>query len=142
MSFGKNVVIISADRSSSVNIENNKIILIIGKGRTQWLGDTTFTEGVEYSINFTELEKESLILHYSEVKVIYLLMLQKYINSKQNFWTAYPLSLRNISKNFSINDMKETGLVGYVFDFSVDHFSIDGDAIKGIQRCLTNENNV
>ena len=83
-----------------MNIENNKIILIIGKGRTQWLGDTTFTEGVEYSINFTELEKESLILHYSEVKVIYLLMLQKYINSKQNFWTAYPLSLRNISKNF------------------------------------------
>ena len=44
--------------------------------------------------------------------VFYLLMLQKYINSKQN---------RNISGDFSANNMKKKGLNGCVHNFSVDY---------------------
>ena len=34
---------------------------------------------------------------------------------------AYPLCLGNISKDFSVDNMKRTGLKGYVYDFSVDY---------------------
>ena len=33
----------------------------------------------------------------------------------------YPLCLGNVSKNFTANNMKKTGLNGYVYEFSVDH---------------------
>ena len=36
----------------------------------------------------------------------------------------YPLCLGNISKDFSVNNMKKTGLNGYVYDFSVDYNAI------------------
>ena len=43
-SMGKNVIIFGADMSSSVQIHNKgKDILILGKGPTQGLDDTTFT---------------------------------------------------------------------------------------------------
>ena len=32
---------------------------------------------------------------------------------------AYPLSLGNVSKDFSVDDMKKTGLNGFVYHFSV-----------------------
>ena len=54
-----------------------------------------------------------------ETTIICLLMLQKYISLKQKI-TAYPLYLQNISKDFLDDDMEETGLNGYVYDFSVD----------------------
>ena len=34
--------------------------------------------------------------------------------------TAYPMCLGNISKDWSEDNMKKTGLEGYVYDFSVD----------------------
>ena len=40
--------------SSSVHTDNkNKDILILGKGPTQGLGDTTLTAEAKYSVNFT-----------------------------------------------------------------------------------------
>ena len=41
-----------------------------------------------------------------------LIMLQKTI--------PYPLCLGNISKDFTANNMKETGLNGYAYNFSID----------------------
>ena len=38
--------------------------------------------------------------------------------AKDSKVTAYPLCLGNISKDFSVDNMKKTG--GYVYDFSVD----------------------
>ena len=53
-SYGKNVIIFGADMSSSVNVDNTgKYILILGKGPTQGLDDTTLTAEAKYSINFT-----------------------------------------------------------------------------------------
>ena len=50
--FGENVIIFGADMSSSVHVDNR--LLILGKGPTQWLDDTTLTAEKEYSMNFTE----------------------------------------------------------------------------------------
>ena len=49
-----------------------------------------------------------------EAAVSYLLMLQKYINSKQKKLKIKDeaLCLGNISKGFTINNMKKTGLKG------------------------------
>ena len=50
---------------------------------------------------------------------IYLLMIQKLLNSKQNI-----LKLRHISKDWSVDNMKNARLNGYVYDFSVDYNAI------------------
>ena len=59
--------------SSSAHIgSRKKDISILGIGPTQKLDDTKLTAEVHYSINFS-----------MQATVFYLLMLQKYINSKQ-----------------------------------------------------------
>ena len=55
--FGKNVIIFSADKSSSLHVDNKKYILILGKAPTQGLDDTKLTAEAEYSINFTKKER-------------------------------------------------------------------------------------
>ena len=42
---------------------------------------------------------------------------------------AAPLHSRNISKDFSADNMKNTALYGYVYDFPVDYDSADVDNI-------------
>ena len=43
---------------------------------------------------------------------------------------AVPLCLGNVSKDFSVDNMKKTGLNGYVHDFSVDYDAIAVDDSK------------
>ena len=51
--WGQNVIIFGVDNSSSVHIDNKKkYILVLGKGPTQGVDDTTVT-AAEYSINFS-----------------------------------------------------------------------------------------
>ena len=66
--FGKNVIIFVADMSFSVHVNNKKKdILNLGKGPTGESDDTTLTAGKEYSINFTEQQKNfCLSLHYNK----------------------------------------------------------------------------
>ena len=45
---------------------------------------------------------------------------------------ASPLCLGNISKDWSVDNMKKTGLNGYVYDFSVDYYAIAVDDVLGI----------
>ena len=47
-----------------------------------------------------------------------------------------PLCLGNISKHWSVDNMKKTGFTGYVYDFSVDYNAIAVDDIKDIHRYL------
>ena len=83
--MGKNVIIFGADMSSSVHVDNKgKDILILGEGPTQGLDDTTLTAEAKYPINFTQSGKRFIFsLHDIGRTVSYLLILQKYINSKQ-----------------------------------------------------------
>ena len=49
---------------------------------------------------------------------------------------ATPLCLGNISKDWSLDNMKKTGFNGYVYYFSVDYDATDVDAILDIQKYL------
>ena len=76
--FGQNVLIFGADMSSSVHVDNKKKdILVLGKGPIQGLEHTLTAEKM-YSISFTVARKKFCLS-----LVISLLMVQKFINSKQ-----------------------------------------------------------
>ena len=77
--MGKNFIIFGADMSSSVHVDNKgKDSLILGEGPTQGLDDTKLIAEAKYP------EKDlSQVYTIMEATVSYLLMLQKYINSKQ-----------------------------------------------------------
>ena len=47
-----------------------------------------------------------------------------------------PLCLGNISKDWSTDNMKKTGLTGYVYDFRADYNAIAIDDIKSIHNYL------
>ena len=130
--FGRNVIIFGVDLSSSTKIDNwKKDILILGKGPTQGLEHTLSAEKM-YSINFTEHKKKfCLSLHYNGENS-YLFVNGKEIHkfkAKDSETVATPLCLGNISKDWSVDNMKKTGFNGYVYDFSVDYDAIAVDDI-------------
>ena len=69
---------------------------------------------------------------------IYLLMVLKLLNSKakDSDIAANLQCLGNISKDWSVDNMKNTGFNGYVYDFSVDYDAIAVDDIKDIHKYL------
>ena len=131
--------------SSFAHIDNKKkYILVLGKGPTQGLEHTLTAEKM-YSINFTVTNKKfCLSLHYNGANS-YLFVngteIYKF-KAKDSEIVASPLCLGNISKNWSTDNIKETGFNGYVYDFSVDNDAIDVDDIKDIQKYLMKKNNI
>ena len=96
--------------SSSAHIHNKKKdILILGKGSTQGL-EHCLTAEKTYSINFTVTKKKfCLSLHYSEANS-YLFVSGTEIykfKAKDSEIVATPLCLGNISKDWSIDNMKK-----------------------------------
>ena len=53
-----------------------------------------------------------------------------------------PLCLGNISKDWSVDNMKDAGLNGYVNDFSVDYDATNVDDINDIHKYLMKKNNI
>ena len=53
--------------------------------------------------------------------------------AKDSEIVATTLCLGNISKEWSVDNMKKTGLTGYVYDFSVDYDATAVDDILDIQ---------
>ena len=53
-----------------------------------------------------------------------------------------PLCLGNISKDWSVDNMKKTGFNVYVSDFSVDYDATDVDDILDIHKYLMKKNNI
>ena len=96
--------------SSSVHIDNKKKdILILGKNPTQALEHTLTAEKM-YSINFTKRNKKfCLSVHYNGANS-YLCVNVKEIHkfkTKDSEIVATPLCLGNISKHWSVDDMKK-----------------------------------
>ena len=60
--------------------------------------------------------------------------------TKDSKINAYPLCLGNVSKDVLVDDIKKTELFEYVYDFSVDYYSIDIDDVLDIHERLINEN--
>ena len=55
---------------------------------------------------------------------------------------AIPPCLGNISKDWSVDNMKDTGLNKYVYDFSVQSDAIAVDDILDIHKYLMKKNNI
>ena len=62
--------------------------------------------------------------------------------AKDSEIVATPLCLENISKDWSVDDMKNTRLHGYVYDFSVDYDAIAVDDILDIHNNLMKKNDI
>ena len=83
-----------------------------------------------YSINFTENNKKyCLILHYNGANsYLYVNGREIYkFKAKDSEIVATLLFLGNISKVWTADNMKKTGLNLYVCDFSVDYVAIAVD---------------
>ena len=131
--------------SSSIHIDNKeKDILVLGRGPTQGLESTLPAEKM-YSINFIVTKKKfCLSLHYNGANS-YLFVNGTEIfkfKAKDSEIVASPLCLGKISKDWSTDNMKKTGLTGYVYDFSADYSTITVDDIKGIHNYLMKKNNI
>ena len=144
--FSRNVIILGADMSSSVHANNTrKNILVLGKDFIQELDNTTIYAEKLYSVNFTKTNtKFCLSLHYNGDNS-YLFVngteIYKFI-AKDSEIVATPLCLGNISKDFSVDNMKKTGLNGFVYDFRVDYDAIAVDDILDIHKYLMQKNNI
>ena len=117
--FSTNVIILGANMSSSVQANNKKIKL--------------------YSIDFTENNKKvCLSLHYNgDNSYLFVNGTEIYkFKAKDSEILATPLCLGNISKDFTLDSMKKTGLNGYVYDFNIDYDAIAVDDILGIHKYL------
>ena len=139
--LGRNVIIFGVDMSSSTKIDNKKKdILILDEGPTQGLEHTLSAEKM-YSINFTVHKKNfCLSLHYNGADS-YLFVNGKEIHkfkAKDSEIVATPLCLGNISKDWSVDSMKRTGLNGYVYGFSI----IAVDDILDIQSYIMKKNDI
>ena len=55
---------------------------------------------------------------------------------------AYPLCLGNIPKDWSVDNIKKTGLKDYVYDDSVDYDAIAVFDILDIHKYLMTKNNI
>ena len=64
------------------------------------------------------------------------------IKAKDSENVADPICLGNISKDWSIDNMKKTGFTGYFYDFSVDYDPVAVDYIKDIHKCLMKKNDI
>ena len=130
---------------SSTHIDNKKKdILILGKGPTRGLKHSLTAEKMN-SVNFTVTKKKFWSsLHYNGANS-YLFVngteIYKF-KAKDSEIVATPLCLGNISKDWSVDNMKKTGFDGYVYDFSVDYDATDVDDIVDIHNYLMKKNNI
>ena len=131
--------------SFSVHIDNKKKdILVLGRGPTQGL-ESTLTAEKMYSINFTVTKNAfCLSLHYNRANSYLFVNGIEIIKfeAKDSEIVASPLCLGNICKDWSTNNMKKTGLTGYVYDFSADCNAIAVDDVKDIHNYLMKKNNM
>ena len=107
--------------------------------------ESTLTAEKMYSINFTVTKKKfCLSLHYNEANSYLFVNGKEIINfkGKDSEIVASPLCLGNISKDWSTDNMKKTGLTGYVYHFSVGYNTATVDDIKNIHNYLTKKNNM
>ena len=64
--------------------------------------------------------------------------------AKDSEIAASPLCLGNISRDWSVDNMKKkaTGFNGYVYDFSADYVAITVNDIKDIHKYLMKKNDI
>ena len=166
LEIDRHVLIFGVDVSSSSHIDKKKkYILILGKGPTQGLEHTLTTEklysinfakstqGLKhtltteklYSINFTKHNTKFCLSLYYNGANSYLFVNGTEINKfkvKDYEIIAYPLCLGNITKDFTVDNMRKIGLNGYVYDFSVVYNAVAVADILGIHKYSMKKNGI
>ena len=98
-----------------------------------------------YSVNFTDQrEKYCLSWHYNEANSYLFVNGTEIIKfkAKDSEIVATPLYLGNNSKDWSLDNAKDTGFNSYVYDFSVDHDAIAVDDVLDIDNYLIKKNDI
>ena len=98
-----------------------------------------------YSINFTKNNiKFFLSLYYNGANnCLFVNGIEVHkVKANDSEIVVNRLCLGNILKDFSVDNMKKTGLNGKVCDFSVSYDAIAVDDILGIHRYLMEKNNI
>ena len=98
-----------------------------------------------YSINFTEHNKKFCLSLHCIGGSCCLFVNGKETHkfkAKDSEIVATPLCSGNISKDWSRDNLKKTGLNRYVYDFSVDYEAIAVDNILDIHNYLMKKNDI
>ena len=142
-SHRENVIIFGANMSSNVHVDNiGKDILVLGKGPTQGLDDTTLTAEPKYPINFTQSGKRFVLSPYYNGSNSFLFVNAKKVYQfkvKNSEIKDYAPCLGNVSKDFTINNAKDknkTGLKGVEKFFPLDVNPVDTNDILDIHKYL------
>ena len=93
-----------------------------------------------YSVNFT-VTKNKFCNGVNSFLFVNGTEIYKF-KAKDSEIVATPLCLGNISKDWSVDNMKTTGFNGYVYDFSIDYDAITVDDILDIYKYLMKKNNI
>ena len=129
-----------ADMSSFAHVDHkNKDILILGEGPTQGLHDMTLTAESKYAFNFTRPNKRFVLsLYYNGINIFLFISAAKVyqFKRKDSEIKDYTLCLGNISKDFTMNNMKKFGLGRVVKFFCVDFNPIDTNDILDFDKYL------
>ena len=113
-----------------------KDILVLGKGPTQGLEHTLTAEKM-YPINFTVTKKNfCLSLHYNGENSYLFVNGEKIVKFKDSEIIASPICLGNIPKDWSADNIKKTGLNGYVYKFSVAYKAFNPSNIDKIMQII------
>ena len=122
--LSQNIIISGLDMSSSLHVDNKKKdILIFGSGPRK---------------------KFCLSLHYNGVNSYLFVNGTKIykFKAKDCEIVENPLCSGNISKDWSVDNMKKTGFNGYVYDFSVDYDATDVDDMVDVHNYLMKKNSI
>ena len=89
-------------------------------------------------------KKVCLSLHYNRDSSYLFVNGEEIINfkAKDSEIVPYPLHLGNVSKDFPLLNTTNTGLYGYIYDFSVNYGAIANDKILDIHKYLMEKNNI
>ena len=125
--------------SSFVHVDNNeKDILILGEGPTLGSDDTTLTGEAKYPIDFTQSNRILLLsLHYNGSDSFLFVDATKIyqFKAKDSEIKKYTLNVGNVSKDFTIDDMKKNRIERKSKFFS-DYRSINTNEISDIHNYL------
>ena len=140
--MGKNIIIFGVDMGLSVDLVNKNIdIIVLGEAPTQELDNSALQAEAEYPINFTQSRKRfGLTVHDNGSNgFLFVNGTKTYqFKAKDSKIKDYTLRSGNISKIFTVNDMKKSGLKAGLTFFSVDFNPIDTNAILDVHKYLIN----
>ena len=98
-----------------------------------------------YLINFTLIKRKFCLslLYNGPNSYLFVNGTEIYkFKAKDSEIVTTPLWLENISKDWSEGNMNNTGLTGYVYDFSADYDSTDVEDIKDVYKYLMKKNDI